>query len=211
MKSWHKLCFRARERFNALVSSPLRRAWWNLQGAEIAPTARIQRLLVTWPHQIRIGEHCLLEEGTFFKFDGVWINGPRIILNERVFVGANCEFNIRKGITIGARCAIASGCKFIDHDHDISGVAEMDTIPGPEAVVALDSDVWLGTNVIVLKGVTIGRGAVVAAGAVVTRSIPALEIWAGIPARKIGDRTETGRKSASAMTVPEAEPQLENP
>jgi acetyltransferase-like isoleucine patch superfamily enzyme len=43
--------------------------------------------------------------------------------------------------------------------------------------------------VIVLRGVTIGDGAVVAAGAVVTRSIPAREIWAGVPARHLRTRT----------------------
>ena len=40
----------------------------------------------------------------------------------------------------------------------------------------------------VLKDVTIGLGAVVGAGAVVTKSVPAYEIWAGVPARKIGQR-----------------------
>jgi acetyltransferase-like isoleucine patch superfamily enzyme len=41
---------------------------------------------------------------------------------------------------------------------------------------------------LVLKGVTIGNGAIVAAGAAVTKSIPEYEIWAGVPARKIGKR-----------------------
>ena len=41
---------------------------------------------------------------------------------------------------------------------------------------------------IVLKGVTIGNGAVIGAAAVVTRNIPPFEIWAGVPAKKIGAR-----------------------
>jgi acetyltransferase-like isoleucine patch superfamily enzyme len=41
---------------------------------------------------------------------------------------------------------------------------------------------------VVLKGIEIGDGAIVAAGAVVTKSILPREIWAGIPARKIGQR-----------------------
>ena len=52
----------------------------------------------------------------------------------------------------------------------------------------LEKDVWLGVNVVVLKGVTIGQGAVVGAGAIMTKSIPACEIWAGVPARKVGTR-----------------------
>jgi acetyltransferase-like isoleucine patch superfamily enzyme len=46
----------------------------------------------------------------------------------------------------------------------------------------------LGCNVAVLKGVAIGSSPVVGAGAVVTKSIPAGEIWAGVPARKMGER-----------------------
>jgi acetyltransferase-like isoleucine patch superfamily enzyme len=60
--------------------------------------------------------------------------------------------------------------------------------PGPEKPIRLGQDVWLGCNVVVLKGIEIGDGAIVAAGAVVTKSIGPREIWAGIPARKIGQR-----------------------
>ncbi|MGZ5020707.1 MAG: acyltransferase, partial [Chthoniobacterales bacterium] len=59
---------------------------------------------------------------------------------------------------------------------------------GAEADIVVESDVWLGTNVIVLKGVRIDRGAIIAAGAVVTKSIPEYEIWGGVPAQKIGER-----------------------
>ena len=44
---------------------------------------------------------------------------------------------------------------------------------------------WIGCNVTILKGCTIGRGAVVAAGSVVTKNIPPYSIAAGIPARVI--------------------------
>ena len=64
----------------------------------------------------------------------------------------------------------------------------MNKQPCPDGEIILGDDVWLGVNVVVLKGVTIGRGAVVGAGAVVTKSIPSFEIWAGIPARRIGER-----------------------
>ena len=45
---------------------------------------------------------------------------------------------------------------------------------------------WLGSRVMVLKGVQIGEDAVVAAGAVVTRSIPSKVVAGGVPAKVLG-------------------------
>ena len=49
---------------------------------------------------------------------------------------------------------------------------------------------WIGTGAIVLQGVKIGDGAVVAAGAVVTKDIPANEVWGGVPAKYIKKRNK---------------------
>lgn len=164
--------------------------WWNvLRGLRIGKKTRLRKALVTWPHQVQIGNQCVLEPDIFFKFDGIWSPGPSIVIGDSVFVGRSCEFNIRKKISVGKGCAIASGCKFIDHDHGITGT-RIDETPGTEEPIIIGEYVWLGCNVIVLKGVTIGSSAVVAAGSVVTKDIPAGEIWAGVPARKISSRME---------------------
>jgi len=52
----------------------------------------------------------------------------------------------------------------------------------------IENDVWIGIGAIIKAGVTIHNGAVVGAGSVVTHDVPAFEIWAGNPARKIRDR-----------------------
>ena len=178
-----------RLRFGYSVRPLLRRLWWQMQGARFGSGTSVPRLVATWPHQVSVGERCILEEGIFFKYDGYWQPGPSIVIGDRVFLGRECEFNIRKRIEIGSDSLIASGCKFIDHDHEMTvGTGPMRGLACPEAVIVLEEDVWLGVNVVVLKGVTVGRGAVVGAGAVITKSIPPYEIWAGIPARKIGER-----------------------
>lgn len=142
----------------------------------------------TWPHQVKIGKFCIIEKGTYFKYDGVWVGGPRICIGDYSFIGSCCEFNIRNSIIIGDNSLIASGCKFIDHDHGISLGKLINSQIGQESAIVIGGGAWLGCNVIVLKGVHIGSGSVVAAGSVVTKSIPSNEIWAGVPAHRIGVR-----------------------
>ena len=173
----------------------IRRLWWQMQGARFGAGTGVPRLAMTWPHQVAIGARCILEDDVFFKYDGWWQPGPSICLADRVFVGRGCEFNIRNHIQIGSDSLIASGCKFIDHDHAMAiNAGPMNRQPCPDAPIVLEEDVWLGVNVVVLKGVTIGRGAVIGAGAIVTKSIPPYEIWVGVPARKVGDRATSGRR-----------------
>jgi maltose O-acetyltransferase len=71
--------------------------------------------------------------------------------------------------------AVAAGC-----------TAESTTRDVPSPVI--EDRVWLGANVIVLRGVRVGSGAIIAAGAVVTKDIPPNEIWGGVPAKFLRQR-----------------------
>lgn len=53
--------------------------------------------------------------------------------------------------------------------------------------IRIGNDVWIGGNVTVLPGVTIGNNVVIAAGAVVTKDVPDNCLYGGVPARKIKD------------------------
>ncbi|MDQ6913126.1 MAG: acyltransferase [Verrucomicrobiota bacterium] len=182
--------FRLRANCAAIIAE-MRTIWWRMIGMQIGAGTLLPKVHVTWPHQVSLGKNCRLEHDIYFKFDGIYAPGPSIMIGDRVFVGFGCEFNVRQRVEIGADCLIGSGCKFIDHDH---GSARRDLpmnqqLDGAEGAIVLESDVWLGANVVVLKNVRIGAGAIVAAGAVARENIPAYEIWGGVPARKIGLRT----------------------
>ena len=160
-----------------------------LQGATIGANTFIGSNIATyWPHKLQIGSNCLLEEGVFFKYDGIYSVGKAITIGERCFIGRFTEFNIKLNINIGNDCLIASNTKFVDHDHGMNRADIMSVQDCDSQAISIGNDVWIGANVVLLKGVTIGDGAVVAAGSVVTKSIPEFEVWGGVPARKISQR-----------------------
>jgi serine acetyltransferase len=183
-----KSIFKLRSNCISTTISYFRKLRLSIQGMQIGKRVSMKHIFVTWPHQVSIQDDCVLEHNIFFKYSSYWKKGYAITIGKRVFIGNHCEFNISKRIWIDDDCNIASGCKFIDHDHGIKLGELIGKQESVEGDIIIGKDVWLGFNVIVLKNVTIGNGAVIAAGAVVTKSIPAFEIWAGVPAKKIGDR-----------------------
>lgn len=67
------------------------------------------------------------------------------------------------------------------------GYEDVSVVPHKQKVstapIIIEDEVWLGANVVVVAGVTIGKHSVVAAGAVVTKSIPAYSVVVGNPAK----------------------------
>ena len=107
-----------------------------------------------------------------------------ITIGDGTFIGSGCEFNIVSRLTTGPACLIASGTRFIDHNHGMDlGPGTMKDQGEIIAPITLGSDVWIGANCIILKGVTIGDGAILAAGSVLTTSVPPNAIFGGVPAR----------------------------
>lgn len=180
-----KALFRIRERVGTLLVRPVRRAFWSLQGMRIGKGTSFSFLHVTWPHQVRVGRNCRIEHDVYFHFDGIYCPGPSIIIGDDCFIGSGCEFNISSGIEVGNKVLIASGCRFVDHNHGIAPGLPMGDQQGTAARISVEDNAWIGANVVILEGVSIGTGAVIAAGAVVTRPVPANAIMGGVPAKVI--------------------------
>lgn len=163
--------------------------FWKLAGMQVGSNTNVpKRINVTWPHQVKLGNNCRLEHSIYFHYDGIYSPGPSICIGNNVFVGNNTEFNITDKISIGDNCLIAAGCKFIDHSHGYKYGEIIKKQKSSKEAIVIESDVWIGCNAVVLQGVKISNGAIVGSGAVVTKSIPEYEIWAGVPAKKIGVR-----------------------
>lgn len=109
----------------------------------------------------------------------------------QIIIGNNNAFNnnvsiVAMGkITLGDRCLIGDQVGIIDCDfHEINPQTRNRSV-GLILPVSIGNNVWLGSRVMVLKGVTIGDNSVIAAASVVTKSLPANCIAAGNPAKVI--------------------------
>lgn len=96
------------------------------------------------------------------------------------------QLTIGKKVLFGPNPTIITG----DHRIDIVGkyiidVGVEEKLPENDLPVVIEDECWIGANVTILKGVTIGRGSVVAAGAVVTKSCEPYSIIGGVPAKLI--------------------------
>ena len=108
--------------------------------------------------------------------------GKNITVGDRVFINAGCKFQDQGGIYIGDETFIGHNVVLATLDHDIDPEKRYMLHAAP---IRIGRRVWIGANVVITKGVTIGDNSVIAAGAVVTRDIPANVVAGGVPAKVI--------------------------
>jgi acetyltransferase-like isoleucine patch superfamily enzyme len=107
--------------------------------------------------------------------------GGELTLGARVYLNQGASVVASASIVIGDRVRIGDHAAIHDSDyHALSADLALRVAP-----IVIGDDVWIGRNAIVMPGVGIGAGTVVAAGAVVTHSLPARCLAAGVPARVI--------------------------
>jgi acetyltransferase-like isoleucine patch superfamily enzyme len=110
--------------------------------------------------------------------------GAHIKIGDRTRIHGTC-IHAYNSIEIGKNCLIAANCQIIDgngHDLSFPDVDNRINTRGSSKPVKIEDSVWLGANVIVLPGVTIGKGSVISANSVVSKDIPPMALAAGNPA-----------------------------
>jgi galactoside O-acetyltransferase len=149
---------------------------------------------------LEIGDRCILRNQFIFES-----NEGKIKVGDDVIINSGTSVISRNLVEIGNWVMIAWGCTIYDHNsHSISYmdriadqkqhmvdlpsgnlVAHKDWRHVRSAPIKICDYVWIGFDVVVLKGVTIGEGAIIGARSVVTSDIPAWTIAAGNPARVV--------------------------
>jgi acetyltransferase-like isoleucine patch superfamily enzyme len=186
---------------NTLINGFARRQIRRNSTTKVAVSAKVnyRGIRTRPPSQLVIGEGSIFEGAIVSDRDG-----SCVVIGAHTFIG-NSKIVTAERVEIGDDVLISWGCTIVDHDShalqwskrqgDVRGFyrGEKDWTHVNVRPVKICDKVWMGFNVIVLKGVTIGEGAVVAAGSVVTRDVPAFTLVAGNPARVIrGVRDDGG-------------------
>ena len=133
------------------------------------------------------GVHCRQGEANEFG-DHAFLDGNTQIGHHNYFGN---YVTVSKS-TIGNYCSVGDRAVIGPGEHDVSHVSTSAVFQDGSIYEAwtkepctIGSDVWIGTQAVVLRGVHVGHGAVIAANAVVTKDVPPYAIVGGVPARLI--------------------------
>lgn len=142
--------------------------------------------LMRYPKNISICNNVVIKEGARICA----CNEKAIVsIGENTTIGYHTFIFASEKIEIGNNCLIAPFVYLVDSNHEIARANLINQQPNITAPIKIGNDVWIASNVTILKGVNIGDGAVIAANSVVNRDVSPYEIYGGTPAKKIGERS----------------------
>lgn len=166
-----------------------------------------QGVRIEHPQNIDIGNMATI--GRYTALKGMSKCSPSIVIGDNtniaefvildvaggyIKIGKRCTVNPfsvlygHGGLEIGDDVHIATKCTIIPANHGIDSNIPLYKQDATMKGIKIEDDVWIGANVCILDGVTVGTGSVIGAGSVVAKSIPKYSIAAGVPAKIIGNR-----------------------
>ncbi len=155
----------------------------------LAPSKIVRVLLMHAQKPLfrRVGKNVVFSPFSSFSYASIEIGND-------VFIGAGARFSATESrINIGDKVMFGPNVTIMGGDHRIDVVGRYmfdvkEKLPENDQPISIETDVWVGANAIILKGVTVGQGAVIAAGSVVTRDVAPYTVVAGVPARQVSVR-----------------------
>lgn len=138
---------------------------------------------------IYLGENVYICGGAWidcFKQYGEQKWQPKLVIEDGVYIGHRSHIMVVGEMRIGKNALIADKVYISDNLHGFEDVNQP-IMPQPlkHAPVTIEDEAWIGENVCVLPGVTIGKHSVIGSNSVVSRSIPPYSVAVGSPARVI--------------------------
>jgi len=135
-----------------------------------------------------LGKNVTVHSRSSFSAGKVF-NNPIFEVGDNTYLGPGLSISVAKKISIGTNCHIASDVTIMDNDGhplDPTKRANHEPIEKENALpVVVGNNVWIGNNVLILKGVTIHECSVIAAQSVVVKDVGPYSVFAGNPAQLV--------------------------
>lgn len=166
------------------------------QGQEIFPTSNPDELICQMKeyfNEVRVGtnhQEKIIQDGNWNvfqiddkanfvvgsnvicrNFENFRLPSGKLILHDGVFINNSCSFNCMERIEIGNGTMMGEGVRFYDHDHSYTA-EKIEKWQWTTAPIRVGRDCWIGSNVTILKGVTIGDNTIIGAGCLIRNDVP---------------------------------------
>lgn len=173
----------------------------------VGHNVRISKLaLVHGADRIEIGDDVRIDAFTAIVVPAEgWLK-----MGSRIHVATNCLIGARGGVILEGFCGVSHGARLLSATDDFSGETMMSYevpahVTNPTVgTIEVGRHAVIGSNCVVLPGVVLNEGAVVGALSLVRDSLPPWAIYAGVPARRIKDRSRGLLALEAAIGVPAA-------
>ena len=144
------------------------------KGAIVRPRTRMD--VVPW-NKFELGEDSIIED-----FSAINNGVGSVIIGDRTKIGLSNT--IIGPVTIGNDIRLAQNITLSGLNHNYEDVSLPIHVQGVStAQIVIEDETWIGANVVVVAGVTIGKHSIVAAGSIITKDIPPYSVVVGNPAR----------------------------
>jgi acetyltransferase-like isoleucine patch superfamily enzyme len=148
------------------------------------------RTRLSLPVQLVGTERIALGSRVYFG-PGCWLlthePGGRLEVGDDTSIAGYCVLSAATSVRIGRSVLFARNVYIADHRHgfELDGTPIIDQPLQEIRPVVVEDGAWLGQNVVLLPGVTVGRGAVVGANSVIREDVPPRSVVAGAPGRLV--------------------------
>jgi maltose O-acetyltransferase len=144
------------------------------------PSNWLRKQIYKFIFKMKIGKNVTFHYRTEIR------GGYKISIGDGTIIGDNVLLDGRSGLYIGKNVNFSSNASVYTLEHDYQ-----DSLFGTKGGAVIIKDrAWISCNSVILPNVTIGEGAVIGAGAIVSKDIDSYTLNAGIPAKKIKNRTK---------------------
>lgn len=172
------------------IRARLLRPWYQRRLARFGAGAiLVSPRAIRGGHKIVIGDGCLVWPGCTLSVErSSWdVEGPLLTLGTGAVLQSNVTITCAERVTVDDYAAIGANTLISDNDHTIDGSAEsILSSPIRTAPVRVGRGAWVGNNVAILRGSSIGDYCVIGANSVVRGDVPPYSIAVGAPARVVG-------------------------